>query len=38
MIRWTLPRAGRAYLTFAPGPGKALAALAGGKARSCAHK
>jgi len=38
MILWTIPRAGRAHLAFAPGPGKALAALAGGKARSCAHR
>ena len=38
MIRWVVPRAGRAKLKFSPGPGKALAALAGGKARSCAHQ
>lgn len=36
MIRLVLPRAGRVRLTFAPDPGRALAALAGRAARSCA--
>ena len=38
MIRWTIPRAGRQRLSFSPGPEKALAALTGGKALSCAHR
>jgi hypothetical protein len=36
MIRLTVPRAGRVRLAFAPDPRKALAALAGHAARSCA--
>ena len=36
MIRLTVPRAGVVVLHFSPDPGAALAALAGGRARSCA--
>jgi hypothetical protein len=36
MIRLSVPRPGRVRLTFAPDPGRALAALAGRAARSCA--
>jgi hypothetical protein len=36
MIRLAVPRAGRVRLAFAPDPRKALAALAGHAARSCA--
>jgi hypothetical protein len=35
MTRLSLPRAGRASLKFAPGPGSALSALTGGPTRSC---
>jgi hypothetical protein len=36
MVRLTIPRPGRVSLRFAPDPGRALAALTGGPARSCA--
>jgi hypothetical protein len=36
MIRLTVPRAGRVRLSYAPDPRKALAALSGRAARSCA--
>jgi hypothetical protein len=37
MIRLSVPHAGRVRLVFAPDPGRALAALAGHAARSCAR-